>query len=81
VTEEESDTRGMSILGMSMGLSLLSMLVSKGIFNSAETERYLEGVLTSLEGFQEPSDPGMQKARKLFEAISGIVRAQSQQPT
>jgi hypothetical protein len=81
MTELDSDTRGAAIVGMSMGISLLSVMVSKGVMNDQDVDRYLESVLTSLEGFQEPNDPGVQKARILFDGISQIVRGQTRQPT
>ena len=59
---------------MSMGISLLSVLKSKGILNSTEIDRYLESVLMGLERFQEPDDPGIQQARKLFEGIAEMIR-------
>jgi hypothetical protein len=47
--ERDDETRGVALIGMSLGIALLSMLKSKGIFTPSEVDRFLEHVLTTLE--------------------------------
>ena len=70
---DDSETRAVAIVGMSFGLGLISLLESKKILTPHEVDSFLEGVLTSLEGFLEPNDPGIKKARVFVDAIGQVV--------
>jgi len=73
VSPDDSETRAVAIVGMSFGVGLISVLESKKILTSQEVDSFLDGVLTSLEGFLEPNDPGIKKARVLVDAIGQVV--------
>jgi hypothetical protein len=58
---------------MAMGIGILSRLEAKGLLTSQEVDEVLEGILSGLEDFLPPTDPGARSARALVDAIAGIV--------
>lgn len=74
------DTRAFAIAGMAMSLGLLSTLQSRRVLSDAQTDALMEGVLTSLENFLEPNDPGIKKARVLVDAMAQIIVANRSKP-
>jgi hypothetical protein len=74
MSDLDNETRAIAIIGMSFGIALLSLLKSKGMVSSTETDQLLDGMLINLEGFQEPNDRAIQKARVIFDGIAQIIR-------
>ncbi len=73
MAETDIDTRGAAIVGMSIGLGLLSALSKKDIFSDRDIETFLEGIFESLETFEEVNDPGVQGARKIVEGMAYAI--------
>ena len=69
------ETRGIALVGMALGLILLTSLHYKGIITTKDQDDILEGLLSGLEVFQPATDPGVQKARQLVDAMTAIVVA------
>jgi len=75
MSDYDDDTRALAIIGNAFGLGLLSTLESKQLLTPKEVDTFLESVLTSLEGFLEPNDPGIKKARVFVDGMAQIVAA------
>jgi hypothetical protein len=80
-TPEIDETKGLATVGMAMGLGILTRLEAKGLLTSREVDEVLEGILTGLEAFLPPTDPGARSARVLVDAIAGIVAFRRTQST
>jgi hypothetical protein len=82
-TPELDETKGMATVGMAMGIGILTRLEAKGLLTPHDVDEVLESILSSLEDFLPPTDPGARSARALVDAIAGIValrRTQSRSP-
>jgi hypothetical protein len=80
MAETGIDTRGAAIVGMSIGIALLSALAKKGIFTEHDVETFLEGILESLETLEEVNDPGVQGAHKIVEGMAYAILEARHQP-
>ena len=67
------ETRGLGLVGMAMSVGILSRLEAKGVLTKTDVDEVLEGILSSLEDFQGPNDPGIRSARVLVDAIAQIA--------
>ncbi len=66
---ENSETKGLAILGMALGHAAISILNAKNVISDAELDHMLQTVLAGLEDLLDPNDPGVQRARKLAEGL------------
>ncbi len=66
---ENSETKGLAILGMALGHAAISILNAKNVISDAELDHMLQTVLAGLEDLLDPNDPGVQRARKLAEVL------------
>jgi hypothetical protein len=66
---ENSETKGLAILGMALGHAAISMLNAKNIISDSELDRMMQTVLSGIEDLLDPNDPGVQMARKLAEGL------------
>jgi hypothetical protein len=83
VASKLDETKGMATVGMALGIGLLSRLEAKGLLTPHDVDEVLEGILSSLEDFLPPTDPGARSARALVDAMAGIAalrRTQSRSP-
>jgi hypothetical protein len=80
-TPELDETKGLAIVGMTMGIGILTRLEAKGLLAAHDVDEVLEGVLNSLEDFRPPTDPGVRSARVLVDAIARIVAFRRTQST
>jgi hypothetical protein len=80
---ELDETKGMATVGMAMAIGILTRLEAKGPLTPHDVDEILESILSNLEEFLPPTDPGARSARALVDAIAGIValrRTQSRSP-
>jgi hypothetical protein len=70
---EFDETKGFGLVGMAMATGILSRLEIKGLLHPREVDEVLEGVLSTLEGFGRPDDPGVRAARVIAEGIAQVA--------
>lgn len=80
MAETGIDTLGAAIVGIPIALALLSALTKKGIFTEHDVETFLEGILESLETFEEVNNPGVQGAHKIVEGMTYAILEARRQP-
>jgi hypothetical protein len=78
-TSELDETKGMATVGMAMGIGILTRLEAKGLLTPHDVDEILESILSSLEDFLPPTDPGARSARALV-GIVALRRTQSRSP-
>jgi len=81
MNDVDAETRGLAILGMSLGHAALTMLNAKGIISNDEIDSMLETILVGAETLLPPDDPGAQMARKLAEGLAHTIRQNRGKPT
>jgi hypothetical protein len=78
---ERAETRGLALAALGIAYGTVSRLLTKGVLDDDDLEHVFGGVLSSLEGFLPPNDPGGTAARALVEAMYQIAVSQRTQST
>jgi len=82
VSEEptpEDEVRGLSVVGMTLGVAVLGVLKGRGLVNNADINMIFDTALSDLERLFPPGDRSVQVARQVLEGLHQVI-VQPQQP-